>query len=162
MILAPKNYKLSRAGFCLLILIGAILPVACTGGADDGPSAGRINLPRQTLQIAERQLEVEVASTPESLARGLMYRKSLGADEGMLFVLGRPQRASFWMKNTRIPLSIAYLDSEMTIVEIHDLKPYDERSTVSRSNRIAYALEVNRGWFQKHGIEPGTPVTQVK
>ncbi len=155
--LAALSAPLTLFTFSAFSSLSALSSCSEAGPAETSLSASP-SLPRQSLQIGEQVLKVEVASTPESMAQGLMYRKSMPENEGMLFVFPQPQRASFWMKNTRIPLSIAYLDADMTILEIYDLKPYDQRSTVSRSTAIAYALEVNQGWFQKHDIEPGTRV----
>lgn len=107
------------------------------------------------LTIAGQTLEAEVAVTPEEQARGLMFRESLAENAGMLFVFEAPRRASFWMRNTRIPLSIAYLTADGTVAEIHELQPFNERAVASRSEDIAYALEVNQGWFRKHRIAPG-------
>lgn len=154
----------TRTSRCNLWLLMAAL--LCLGACGEAiPDAGHPpspSLSRQTLKIGDQTLEVEVADNPESMARGLMYRKSLPDNAGMLFIFPRPQRASFWMKNTRIPLSIAYLDGNMTILEMYDMKPYDERSTVSQSTQIAYAIEVNQGWFEKHDIQPGTRVVPAK
>jgi len=88
-----------------------------------------------------------------------MYRESLPENHAMLFVFEGPRQASFWMRNTRIPLSIAYLDASGKILEIHDMQPFDETSIRSRSLAVAFALEVNQGWFRKQGIGPGDRVS---
>lgn len=113
--------------------------------------------PTTTLQIGAHTLTAEVADDGEERALGLMYRDTLGQDDGMLFVY--PDRAprSFWMKNTRIPLSVAFLDDDGTILEISDLKPMDDRS-VSSVAAARYALEVNQGWFGKKGVVVGEKV----
>lgn len=110
------------------------------------------------LIIAGHSLTAEVAATPEQQARGLMFRESMPANHGMLFPFPEPRTASFWMRNTPLPLSIAYLDTRGVILEIHDMKPFDERSIRSASGRVAYALEVHQGWFRRHGITPGDRV----
>jgi uncharacterized membrane protein (UPF0127 family) len=74
----------------------------------------------------------------------------------MLFVFGRPHRTSFYMKNTTVPLSCAYIDTEGTILEIHDMKPLDETPIEAKSENILYVLEVKQGWFQRHNIGVGT------
>jgi len=78
-------------------------------------------------------------------------------NEGMIFVFP-PQRASFWMKNCPLPLSVAYLDSDGVIQEIHDLQPQDTNAVLSASDNIAYALETPQGWFQRHRVRPGMTV----
>jgi len=95
------------------------------------------------LRVGSALLKAEVAGTAEEKALGLMHRKTLGSQEGMLFILDGPQRASFWMKNTTIPLSIAYLDQKGTIVEVVDLEPLSQKSVLSQSDEIYFALEVN-------------------
>jgi uncharacterized membrane protein (UPF0127 family) len=88
----------------------------------------------------------------------MMFRKSMADGEGMVFVLGAPQHAAFWMKNTIIPLSVAYINTMGMILEIHDLKPRDETSVDSKFDTIAYAIEVPQGWFLENGILPGSIV----
>jgi len=89
--------------------------------------------------------------------RGLMYRTSLRDGEGMLFVFDRDQQVSFWMKNTKLPLSIAYIISDGTIVQILDLVPYSEEPRPS-ARSIRYALEVPQGWFGRAGVKVGDKV----
>ncbi len=107
-----------------------------------------------SLDLAGTVFTVEVADTPEKQARGLMFRKSLGENEGMLFVFDRDRQLSFWMKNTTLPLSLAYIASDGTIREIFDLVPESLRP-VESGFAVRYALEVNRGTFERLGIKPG-------
>jgi uncharacterized membrane protein (UPF0127 family) len=100
------------------------------------------------------RLQVELALSEAEQSQGLMYRESLSDGQGMLFVFGRDKLASFWMKNTVIPLSIAYINSDGTILEIHDMRPED-LSLVRSSRSVRYALEVPQGWFDRAGIGPG-------
>jgi len=102
-------------------------------------------------------VKAEIARTQEERARGLMYRKELPDGEGMLFVFERDQMMSFWMKNTYIPLSIAYITSDGRIVEIKDMYPRDESSVMS-SRSVRYALEVPQNWFSRVGIKTGDVV----
>ena len=99
-------------------------------------------------------LQVEVARTPRELDRGLMHRKSLPADSGMLFDAGWEVETAFWMKDTSIPLSIAFIDSGGKVLAIRDMAPYDLRA-VEPPGEYRYALEANRGWFRYHGIHSG-------
>ncbi|MCL2243721.1 MAG: DUF192 domain-containing protein [Treponema sp.] len=99
-------------------------------------------------------VKAEIASTAEERAQGLMHRKKLPDGEGMLFVFERDEVLSFWMKNTYIPLSIAFIASDGRIIEIKDMYPKDENSVVS-SRSVRYALEVPQGWFSRAGIITG-------
>jgi len=87
-----------------------------------------------------------------------MFRKNLPSDAGMLFVFESEQRLSFWMRNTYIPLSIAYIDARGVIREILDMAPLDDSVTYPSRYPVKYALEVNRGWFASRGITPGCRV----
>lgn len=102
------------------------------------------------------EVRVEVADNVVEQAKGLMYRKELGEDRGMLFVYPAERELSYWMKNTYIPLSIAYIDSEGRIVDILDMKPLDDKPPHYRSSEPAqYALEVNQGFFEREGVKEG-------
>jgi uncharacterized membrane protein (UPF0127 family) len=103
------------------------------------------------------ELTVEIAQTDEERALGLMFRKKLPDGEGMLFVFDRDQQLSFWMKNTIIPLSIAYITSDGRIHEIKDMVPNDINSVTS-SRSVRYALEVPQGWFDRVNVRPGALV----
>jgi len=115
------------------------------------------HMPRITIEVANRPIEVEVADDPTERATGLMYRKSLADDSGMLFIYPGSETRSFWMENTSLPLSIAFIDSQGVIVNIEKLKPFDRTSVFSKGD-VLYALEMNRGWFAKNGVEPGETV----
>ena len=112
------------------------------------------------LKISSAPLTAEIADTPEASENGLMFRDSLPEDRGMLFVCDAdaPKRATFWMKNTKIPLSIAFIDSAGTILEVKSMYPMDETIVPSNSTEVAYALEVNQGWFERHKISPGDKI----
>ncbi len=122
-----------------------------------GPGCGGSGLETTRLTVGDATLKVELAIDVGDQGRGLMYRKKLGEDRGMLFVYDREEVRSFWMKNTSIPLSIAYIDADKKIVHITDMLP---RSLDSHSSiyPCQYALEVNRGWFDEHGVEAGDRV----
>jgi len=107
-----------------------------------------------TLTIGGHKLVAEVVTTPEQRATGLMNRFSLAPDHGMLFVFEAPQPLGFWMKNTYVPLSIAFADADGRIVNIEDMKPQDETTHWSRGFAL-YAVEMKQGWFAAHGIKAG-------
>ena len=106
------------------------------------------------------KITVEIARTEEERAQGLMHRKKLPDGEGMIFVYDRDQQMSFWMKNTVIPLSIAFIASDGTIIEIKDMQPLDLNS-VRSSRSVRYALETPQGWFGRAGVQPGDVVDGI-
>ena len=110
------------------------------------------------IHIGTETLDVELAETPQQQAKGLRFRQTLAENAGMLFVFPAPQRVSFWMKDASIPLSIAFIQSDGKIVQIRPMQPYDETPVPSLSDTIAYALMVNQGWFERHGIAAGTVI----
>lgn len=118
---------------------------------------GKNNYETVTLRINQWEISAEIADTPEKQQLGLMHRKTLPENSGMIFVYSRDSRKSFWMKNTSIPLSIAYIAKDGTIKEIYDMEPFSKRTTDSKFS-VRYALEVNKGAFEKHGIKPGDKV----
>jgi uncharacterized membrane protein (UPF0127 family) len=106
------------------------------------------------LYIKGREIRVEVAETPGKRAHGLMWRKHLGRDEGMIFIFEEEDYHGFWMKDTLIPLSIAFIDKEGRIVKITEMKPLTLGSHAP-PKPILYALEMNKGWFSANGIKVG-------
>ena len=121
------------------------------------PNGRAAELPTRTLTIGKDKLIVEVVVTPEQRATGLMNRFSLAPDHGMLFVFDRPQPLGFWMKNTYIPLSIAFVDANGVILNIEDMKPHDESTHWSKGNAL-YAIEMKQGWFRGRNIDAGAKV----
>jgi len=120
----------------------------------DGASQNLLKIP---LYIYDREIWVEVAKTPEERAKGLMERRHLGKDDGMLFIFETEDYHGFWMKNTFIPLSIAFIDKKGRIVKITDMKPLTLES-YPPSKPILYALEMNQGWFSANGVKEGDVV----
>ena len=107
-----------------------------------------------TLNAGMHNIKAEVALTPEQRQKGLMYRRDLGSHEGMLFVFDEASPQCFWMKNTPTPLTIAFIADDGSIVNMADMKPFDEASHCS-SKPVRFVLEMNQGWFNKRGIKPG-------
>lgn len=114
----------------------------------------------ETLIVGNVRISVEIAATDKERMRGLMYREELPENHGMLFLFPKERVRAFWMKNTLIPLSIAYADSSGRIVHIADLEPHSESSVSSRFPS-RYALEMNRGWFEKNGVFPGDVLRKI-
>lgn len=113
------------------------------------------------IQIGTETLQIELAETPQQQAKGLRFRQTLAENDGMLFVFPAPQRVSFWMKDASIPLSIAFIQSDGKIIQIRPMQPYDETPVPSLSDRVTYALLVNQGWFERHGIAAGTVIEDL-
>lgn len=122
------------------------------------PTQAQPKLRTIKLWLGAEELNTEIAISEKEIMTGMMFRTEMGENEGMLFILAAPQRASFWMKNTLVPLSCAYIDPEGTILEIHDMKPKDETPIPSKSTNILYVLEVKQGWFERHKIAVGTQI----
>jgi uncharacterized membrane protein (UPF0127 family) len=139
---------LRSAAFALLLA----LPFSAF--AQDGPQ----KLTAIPLTAGMHLIQAEVARTPAQRQIGLMNRPTMGANEGMLFVFETPAQQCFWMKNTLLPLSIAFLADDGTVVNIEDMSPRALDSHCSRKE-VRYALEMNQGWFAKRGIKPGARLT---
>jgi uncharacterized protein len=110
-----------------------------------------------TLTINEHRLSVEIADTDQARQIGLMNRDKLPEEQGMVFVYEKAHRLTFWMKNTRIPLDIAFLAADGAILQIETMQPFDETHTISEQPAL-YALEVNQGWFARHRVKVGERV----
>ena len=111
-------------------------------------------LPVTELRAGMHLIHAEVASDFSTRARGLMQRKGLAPNTGMLFVFDAPSEQCMWMKNTYIPLSVAFIDADGTIINIADMEPHSEQTHCSARPAL-YALEMTRGWFAERGIKPG-------
>jgi len=112
---------------------------------------------RTILKIGDKKLFVEVSYTSVQRSRGLMHRTIMSADDGMLFMYPREAPHSYWMQNTRIPLTLAYLKADGKISQLVDMKPMTEESYPSREE-IMFVLEMNKGWFEKNGVREGARV----
>jgi len=106
------------------------------------------------IKVGVTPLEVEVASDKDSIEKGLMHRDELGPDSGMLFMFPEPEEKSFWMKNTNIPLSIAYVGADNKILNIEDMEPHDTTGVKSKG-KAKCAIEANKGWFDSKGVKAG-------
>jgi uncharacterized membrane protein (UPF0127 family) len=118
----------------------------------------QMNLPRVKLAAGMHQIDAQVAARPDERMTGLMHRKEMPQHEGMLFVFEQPSQQCFWMKNTLLPLSIAFIADDGTIVNIDEMAPQTLESHCS-AKPVRYVLEMNKGWFAKKGIKAGTKLT---
>lgn len=133
-------------------LRGSVLvAVVCLSVAAVACGSGDV---RTRLTVGGERFDVELALTAEQRRQGLMFREQLGEREGMLFVFEEEQTVSFWMRDTPLPLSIAFIDARGMIVHIADMVPFSEAPVPSRFP-VRYALEVNRGAFERAGVEVG-------
>ena len=110
------------------------------------------------VKVGNHPLKLELAATEAQHMQGLMYREKLGANDGMLFVFDAPEYQSMWMKNTLIPLSVAFLAPDGSILNVEDMEPQTLDPHMSAGPAL-YAIEMNRGWFASHGLRPGDKAT---
>ena len=141
--------KAVAASVLVVAGLGAFCPVWSQGDAGQPQRLQAI-----TLNAGMHIIRAEVALTPEQRQKGLMFRRDLGTNEGMLFVFEQPMPQCFWMKNTPTPLTIAFVADDGSIVNMADMKPFDEASHCS-TKPVRFVLEMHQGWFAKRGIKPG-------
>lgn len=146
--LSMVSFKHAFALFTFSFLLCANLQIAAAQDQDKDTVV---------IQLGDEKYTVAYASTHINRQLGLMYRRQMCEDCGMLFKFDSVRIASIWMKNTYIPLDLAYISEEGEIVSIHQLTPHDETSVPS-PKRVLYALEMNQGWFAKKDIRPGDKV----
>jgi len=138
----------------------ALLTVGCTvlaaaAQAQLAPAGQpQMNLPRTTLMAGMYRIDAQVASTNAQRQIGLMHRQEMPQHEGMLFVFEQPAVQCFWMKNTLIPLTAAFVTDDGTIANLADMKPLDESSHCS-AEPVRYVLEMNQGWFEQRHLKAG-------
>lgn len=134
----------------VLVLAGPVL-------AQDSP---QLNLPRVQITAGIYQIDAQVAQAPEQRTTGLMFRREMPQQEGMLFVFEQPSGLCFWMKNTVLPLTAAFVADDGTIVNLADMKP-QTTDTHCAMKPVRYVLEMNQGWFTKRGIKAGSKLGGV-
>lgn len=139
---------------CVALLLVSLLGlVGCDPAAPAGPAAP-LREP-QPLRLGETTIQAEIALSETEQRVGLMHRDELAPDHGMLFVYEEPQRLSFWMKNTLIPLDLGFFDAEGVLLQVVRLYPHDQTAKSSASEAVQFGLEMNQGWFRAQGITPG-------
>ncbi|MFN3736393.1 DUF192 domain-containing protein [Hydrogenophaga sp.] len=134
-----------------LFLTSATALLASGAWAQEGPQTG---LPRVEMTAGMHRIQAQVASTPQQRAIGLMHRREMPTNEGMLFVFEQPGTQCFWMKNTLLPLTAAFVADDGTVVNLADMKPQSLDSHCS-AKPVRYVLEMHQGWFAKRGIQAG-------
>ncbi len=131
---------------------------ACDRGSQSGAAKAAIEQSAETwfeIEVGGQRPRMQLALSPGEQERGLMHRRSLSVNEGMLFVFRAPQQMSFWMRNTVLPLDIGYFDASGVLREVRAMYPLDERPVASQSREIQFCLEMNQGWFAQAGVHPG-------
>jgi uncharacterized membrane protein (UPF0127 family) len=134
-------------------VLAALLGAGATLAAAQGQGLPQ-NLPTVTLAAGMHQIQAMVANTPEQRQIGLMHRKQMAQHEGMLFIFDAPATQCFWMRNTLLPLAIAFVADDGTVVNTDEMKPQTDDSHCS-AKPVRYVLEMNQGWFDKKGVKPG-------
>ena len=136
-------------------LAATLLLALCVGaGAASAQEGPQLNLQRIELTAGMHRIDAQVAATPQQRQSGLMHRKEMPQQEGMLFVFEQPATQCFWMRNTLLPLTAAFVEDDGTVVNLADMKPQTEDSHCS-AKPVRYVLEMNQGWFAKRGIKAG-------
>lgn len=165
---------INKLRFILTICVLSLIFFGCEKNANpaaelasENKSSGHLNhpltnLPKVKLWLGSIELLAEVAIKSEELQTGMMFRKELNENDAMLFVFQVPHRASFYMKNTYVPLSVAYIDPNGVILEIYDLEPLNEKPVTATNDNIQFVLETKQGWFKKNNILPGTVIKTPK
>ena len=138
-----------------LALVSSVLAVAAYA-----QGAPQTTLPRIKLQAGMFQIDAQVAQTPDQRSIGLMYRTDMPQHEGMLFVFEQPATQCFWMKNTILPLTAAFVADDGTIVNLADMKPQSTDSHCSLQP-VRFVLEMHQGWFAKKGLKAGSRLSGV-
>ena len=118
-------------------------------------------MPRIELSASFHRIDAEVAADQQNRMQGLMNRRSMAANQGMLFVFTHPDRHCMWMRNTLLPLSVAFLDEQGRILNIEDMKPQTENNHCA-SSPARFALEMNQGWFASKGIKVGQRIGGIE
>lgn len=134
------------------LYLAFLMCAACALQAQEAP---QMDLDRTTLTAGMHLIDAQLAQTPQQRMVGLMHRKEMPAHEGMLFVFEEPSQQCFWMKNTLLPLSAAFIADDGSIVNIEDMQPQTTASHCSKKP-VRFVLEMNQGWFSKKGIKAGS------
>lgn len=149
-----RKHKVIQVLTAIILASAMALSCSAQSAKNDDPNKPNPTLKTVTLTAGEVKVVAEVAATELERNRGLMFRKTLAEGKGMLFVFEADQKVAFWMKNTSLPLSLAYISSDGRILQILDLQPFSEQARPSERS-VRYALEVPQGWFTKVGLKVG-------
>ena len=149
-----------QSGFLKTRYVALLVLVWMSGGVTDAVAQQQSGLPVVELSAGMHRIEAELAHTPSSRQIGLMNRQSMPPQRGMVFVFRQEAQHCMWMKNTLIPLSVAFLDAQGKILNIADMTPHSEESHCA-AGPARFALEMNQGWFSTRGIAPGDAIRGI-
>ncbi len=150
-----KNANLVSLTCCWLALF---LTAGCGAKETAAPAAPKTVADYFPIKVGDRVVQMQVAVLPTEMEHGLMGRRDLGPDQGMIFVYQQPQVMTFWMHDTPTPLDIGFFSPAGELMEIYPLLPFDERTVRSRGTELQFALEMNQGWYHGQGLRPGAKV----
>jgi len=140
-----------------LVLVVLVFPLAGCGKKPEAapPEVYKSVADFFPIKVGDRTVQMQLAVFPLEMQHGLMGRRDLGPDQGMIFIYQKPERMNFYMRNTPTPLDIGYFTGDGRLREVYPMYPFDERTVSSRSEAIQFSLEMNQGWYTANGVKPG-------
>ena len=157
--LSARRRSVSQALAGLLFVAAPVFTLAGCGAEEKKPVAATAE-PKTVadyfpIAVGDKIVRMQLAVRSGEMQRGLMERRDLGRDDGMIFIYEKPQQMSFWMRNTPTPLDIGFFSRDGVLAEVYPLHPFDETTVASRSDTLQFALEMNQGWFRANTVKPG-------
>jgi uncharacterized protein len=151
-----KNANLHWWSVLLAVVVLAFPLTGCGKKSESSkPETVKVATDFFAIKVGERTVQMQLAVLSDEMQHGLMGRRDLAADQGMIFVYRRPERMHFYMRNTPTPLDIGYIKADGRLQEVYPMYPYDERTVSSRSDAIQFALEMNQGWYKANEVKTG-------
>ncbi len=152
----------SRCVNIRLLVVASLFVLAACGDAHKQTQTEAVAVKsieeRFPIKVGDRMVQMQLVADQREMERGLMDRKTMGSDEGMLFVFDLPQQMKFWMHDTDIPLNIGFFEPSGELKETYEMYPHDEETVSSHSRNLQFALEMNQGWFARSGVKPGDKI----
>ncbi len=158
---AGKAFRLRCAGWAAMSALIAFCSWAGVALAKEPAGKPQLDLPRARLSAGMHLIDAQVALSPQQRQTGLMHRREMAPNEGMLFVFEQPAVQCFWMKNTLLPLTAAFLEDDGRIVNLAHMTPLSEESHCSQTP-VRYVLEMHQGWFDRRGIKAGAVIQGLR
>ncbi len=150
-----KNANPVSSWLGVLLALAFMATLAGCGGSRPGEGEHKPASEYFPVRVGGQTVRMQLAVQQMEMARGLMGRRDLAEDQGMIFVYQKPAPMGFYMRNTPTPLDIGYFTADGVLREIYPMYPYDETTVSSRRKDMQFALEMNQGWFERHGVRPG-------
>lgn len=151
-----KNANLVSLAGCGLALV--LAAAGCGAKAPAPPAAPKTVADFFAIKVGGQTVRMQLAVLPLEMERGLMDRRDLAPDQGMLFVYRTSQQMTFWMHDTPTPLDIGFFTADGELAEIYQMLPFDEKTIASRSHELRFALEMNQNWYRDNGVKPGAKI----